>query len=132
MNEKNWYMANRCYGSLDNPVGIDILDGKLNEVVCRLPDGATVHGGHAFPEQLKNAQIIVEAPAAVKVLKQLENIYETVSFIKTYKALNNTYFAECRLGATDPVIYLKASSLEHLVDKISGHIQQAGGADEKQ
>jgi len=37
--------------------------------VCALPDGASLSGGHCFPEQLANARLIAAAPDLMEALK---------------------------------------------------------------
>ncbi len=39
--------------------------------ICSLPDGASLSGGHCFPEQVGNAHLIAAAPELLEALKGL-------------------------------------------------------------
>ena len=41
--------------------GMDIIGGD-GTIVARIPDGATMGGGHAFPRQRANADLLMAAP----------------------------------------------------------------------
>ena len=60
-----WTMENRL-DMWGHPCGINIYFGDF--VVCRLPDGAIVEGGEAFPEQRAIADLIVTAPELLEAL----------------------------------------------------------------
>lgn len=62
-----WELKDR-YDLRHNPCGIDIAVNS-NTMICRMPDGATVNGGNAFPEQLANARLIAAAPDMYEACK---------------------------------------------------------------
>ena len=63
-----WEMKDR-FDYRFNPCGMDIVsDGRM---VCRMPDGATVNGGKAFPETKADAYLIAAAPDLLRALKDL-------------------------------------------------------------
>jgi hypothetical protein len=60
-----WKMVDRL-DAKGNPCGINIANER-GEVVCRMPDGATTGGGHAWPEQISNARLIASAPSLLEI-----------------------------------------------------------------
>ena len=84
------------------PCGIDIViqtsdafaayAGQAESwVVCRMPDGATVDGGHAWPEQRANARLIARAPEMADQIARLEaekaELVELVAEMRDYFAM---------------------------------------------
>ena len=62
-----FYMQDRL--SRTGPCGIDIRAETTGHIVAQIPDGATIHGGHAFPTQLGNAHLFVAAPDSLEACK---------------------------------------------------------------
>ena len=61
-----WTIQDRLCKS--GPCGLDIMDGYT--IVARIPDGATLGGGHCFPRQMRRAHLIAAAPDLLEVLAQ--------------------------------------------------------------
>ena len=63
-----WEMKDR-FDYRFNPCGMDIVsEGRM---VCRMPDGATVNGGKAFPETKADAYLITAAPDLLHACKSV-------------------------------------------------------------
>lgn len=82
-----WMLKDRL-DDRGTPCGIDVVDyWREDHVVCRLPDGASVGGGQAWPEQRRNASLISAAPYllaacrhALARLKALPHKYSDTDF----------------------------------------------------
>ena len=51
--------------------GINVVTD--DEIICRLPDGASVTGGACWPEQHANAHLIASAPEMLEALRGLQS-----------------------------------------------------------
>lgn len=79
-----WKLVNRYSNS--HAVGMNVETDE-NFIVCRIPDGATVGGGNAWPAQHNNARLIAAAP---EMLEYLEHVLTMkVDTSATHDGLNN-------------------------------------------
>ena len=70
-----WKMENR-ENERGDIVGINITSD--NFVICKLPDGASIDGGFAFPNQLDNAKLIESAPRLLDACQILSAACESL------------------------------------------------------
>ena len=65
-----WTLENR-HDERGTPSGINVFSEAEATFICRMPDGASVQGGHAWPEQLANARLIAAAPELLEALEYI-------------------------------------------------------------
>ena len=84
-----WTLENR-HDERGTPSGINVFSEAEATFICRMPDGASVQGGHAWPEQLANARLIAAAPELLEALSVLvDHAKETYPHFEDVRGQND-------------------------------------------